>query len=381
MIDALGCLGQAMYDFHLCQNLSGINGTEVALQVPLGYQFEGDGFLVLRHSRHMEQQLGKARRIREYLKWLGAISGYAKEWRPDIIHWQFGFFSLFDMLLNRHLNSALPKTKVVITVHDTNPARPTLNNIIARRAFFKGADGIVVHSQEAAKDYPRWIKRSEQEQKIQVIPHGPYPSYDGSKYQTQEIRSAFGIPKEGPVLITIGSINENKGIVGSISIISELQKLQPSANYVIAGSAGNRPVNGILEARSKSFDPERIHVINRYLADEEIEMLHQIADFSLLIYKTSATSGAAIRSLCSGVPVICNQQPGFCAIVKDGANGLILEGISPEENAQKILAAFRDENRLRQMKERSLSTYEGLTWDQIALMHHRLYEEILTQHG
>jgi glycosyltransferase involved in cell wall biosynthesis len=166
-----------------------------------------------------------------------------------------------------------------------------------------------------------------------------------------------------------------------LTLVAELQKLCPALNFLIGGSSGGRDRSTLLKEKSKAPWPERIVILDRHLTDEEVDQAHRIADFSLLIYRVSATSGAAVRSLCAGVPVIANDRPGFRAVVKDGLNGFMAGEIDPASEARRIHRVLKDPEALKAMKENALTSYHGITWDRVALEHYHFYRELLGSHA
>lgn len=380
MIDALGVLGQAMYDLRLCENLAALNGNNIVLEVPECFRYSSYLFSIRRSSKHMERELGKVRRTWEYLKWLKGLAARARQWQPDIIHWQFGFFSLFDYFTTRYLQAALPQTRVVTTLHDARPVRPTWNNVIARKHFFRTADGVVVHSEEARNDYRRWTGALARLAQVKVILHGPYDAPKSLDLSHGDIRRHFGLDSQGPVIISIGSINENKDFPRGLKLVAELQKLDPQVNFFIGGSSGGRDLSALQKWKKQAAAPVKIVIMDRYLTDDEMDQAHSIADFSLLIYKISSTSGAAVCSLCAGVPVICNDRPGFRAVVKDSLNGFMVKEDDPVGEARRIYQFLQNPGAMKFLKKNALASFQGITWDQVAREHFNFYQELLESH-
>jgi len=377
MIDALGVLGLAIYDLRLCESLAALNGGSVTLEVPEGFRFKSSCFTIRRGSRHMEKELGKLSRIWDYLKWLQGIAVRAREWQPDIIHWQLGFFPFFDLLVTRRLKAAIPRARVVITVHDARAGKPIFSNVFARKHFFRSADGVVAHSAEARKDYQHWIGGLARPAPVTVILHGPYDAPESSDLSPGDIRRHFGLDSQGPVIISIGSINENKDFATCFKLVAELQKKCPGVNFLIGGSSGGEDLSPLFEWQRQVPSPEKIVILDRYLTDDEVDQAHRIADFSLLIYKLSATSGAAIRSLCAGVPVIGNDRPGFRAVIQDGWNGFVVKENDTESEAQRIYQFLQNPEVFKTMKENAQATYQEVTWEQVAREHYNFYQELM----
>jgi glycosyltransferase involved in cell wall biosynthesis len=376
MVDGLGYLALALYDHRLCGALASISGLELLVEVPDCYPFVPSGYDLRRHSRHMDRDLGKLARALEYAKWLRNMAKNAASFQPQIIHWQVPLFPFMDLMIGYYLKKCLNPVRFIVTIHEANPAHLTLNNVIGRKTFMRRADGIICHSQAAEEEYRSWLPRIRPESKFKIIPHGPSPAPETSNLSHLEIRKYFNIRPESKIIISVGSINQRKDFEKSLRVISELQQISPEIAFIIAGTSNNSENSKIESLKAKAARPENIQIINRYLSESEVDMLHCIAEFSLLLYKSSVSSGAAVRSLCAGVPVICNALPGMKAVVQDGENGLVLSTETPGEGARRIYAILQERASLQKMKQKALATHQDLTWDRVAALHHTFYQEV-----
>jgi len=309
-----------------------------------------------------------------YLFWLIKLIFFSSKWKPDIIHWQFGFFPLFDLLCIRILKMKRD-IRMISTIHDVEPAHRSLNNLLFRRSFFSIFNGLVSHSEKSKKYFLKWMGPLKKISIIKIIPFGPFSFPDTKKFKNINIRKKFNIPQDGQIILSLGTINENKNLEKSLKIIFNLQRKMPLINYIIAGSSGGKSIQKLINLRDKSSFPKKIIIINKFLTDKEVDMLYFIADVSLHNYKTCATSAAAIQSLCMGVPVFCNKLPGFIACVENYINGLIL----PENNkeaTEKIYKVIINRKLLDSLKKGAKNSYADYSWKDIAIMHVDFYSEL-----
>ena len=87
----------------------------------------------------------------------------------------------------------------------------------------------------------------------------------------------------------------------------------------------------------------RINFHSRVAADAVPKHLMQ-ADFSVLVrpvalYSMAGFPTKVVESLAAGVPVICNRTSNIDEYVRDGVEGILLEGNSPRDFAQGLLRA------------------------------------------
>lgn len=374
IIDALGSKLIAFYDLKLCESLSELNNN-VTLWVPTIYKFTSKKFNIQKSSLHNDRELNVFYRTLHYIFWLFRVIFFSYKWKPEIIHWQFGFFSFFDFICLKILKIR-KKWKNILTIHDIEPAHLRFNNLFFRKPFFRQFNGLISHSNEAKRFFLKWIGSINKRTRINVIPFGPFIFNRAKNLSESQIRKLFNISKNGPIILTLGTINENKDYVKCLNIIFSVQKKLPFINYIIAGSTGEEIVRKLIKTKFKAPFPEKIIIINKFLTDEEVDLLHSIADISLLIYKSSATSGAAIKSICSGVPVLCNNLPGFSACIKNNENGMILSNDN-EKDSQKIYDVLINREILDSLKRGAKNSYKDYTWQDIATMHFNFYKEVL----
>jgi len=374
MVDGCACHSLGYYDLELCRSLASLKEIEVHLVVPRDFKQKSRELEITTYSAHMDKHLNKPKRIFEYLKWLSMIFRLTKRFRPQIIHWQKGFFCSLDFLLNYLIRVGYRNMIFVVTVHDVKALAPTFNLTFSRKKFFSFFDGFIFHSEEAKDEFVEWYNSSKLT--FTVLPHGPLLR-KANKVQREDILGKYEIAMNGPVILSLGTINTNKDYKACLALISEMQKIQSNINYVMAGFGDNQYATYIRNEIQKTTYPSHIKFINRELLDEEVVLLHQISDFALYLYRNCTTSGAAIHSLCLGTPVICNDLPGLRSIVKDYGNGLIACPESPQRTARKIIDVINKPQLMKRLRDNALNSYKDATWNEIAWKHFAFYRQLL----
>jgi len=374
MVDACACHSLGYYDLKLCRSLASLKEIEVHLVVPRDFKQKSREIEITTYSAHMNKHLNKPKRIFEYLKWLSVVFRLTKKFKPQIIHWQMGFFCLLDFLLSYSIRAWYKNIIFVVTIHDVKPVHPTFNNTFLRKKFFSFFDGFIFHSEDAKDEFIAWHNISNLI--FTIIPHGPLLRR-ANKAQRQDVFRKYQIPMNEPVILSLGTINTNKDYKACLTLISEMQRIKSNINYLIAGFGDNQYATYIRNEIQKTTYPSRIKFVNRELLDEEVVLLHQISDFALYLYKNCTTSGAAIHSLCLGTPVICNGLPGLRSIVKDYDNGLIACPESPQRTARKIVDVLNKSQLMKRLRDNALNSYKNVTWNEVAWKHFTFYKQLL----
>lgn len=374
MVDGSASHSLGHYDLELCRSLASLKEIEVHLVVPKDFKQKSREIDITAYSAHMNKHLNKPKRIFEYLKWLTVVFHLTEKFKPQIIHWQMGFFLLLDFVLNSSIRVWCKNIIFVVTVHEVKAVNRTFNNTFLRNRFFSFFDSFIFHSEDAKNEFIEWYNSSNLI--FTIIPHGPLLGR-ANKTQRQDVFRKYEIPMNEPVVLSLGSINTNKNYKACLTLISEMQKIQSNINYIIAGFGDNQYATYIRNEIQKTTYPSRIKFINRELSDEEVVLLHQISDFSLLLYKNCTTSGAVVHSLCLGTPVICNDLPGLASVVKDYDNGLIACPESPQRTARKIIDVINKPQLMKRLRDNALDSHKDVTWNEIAWKHFTFYKQLL----
>jgi glycosyltransferase involved in cell wall biosynthesis len=109
---------------------------------------------------------------------------------------------------------------------------------------------------------------------------------------------------------------------------------------------------------------EKVRVVDRYVANEEVATYFAAADAVALPYRSATGSGIAQIAYGAGVPVIATRTGGLEEVVEEGVSGLL---VAPEQPAAlaRAVERFFDEGlgpRLREgvARVRGRYTWSGL---------------------
>lgn len=196
------------------------------------------------------------------------------------------------------------------------------------------AAGAVVTMTGTARD--RLIQRyAVDPTKVSVIPHG------AAQHDT-----APATANARPHLLTWGLIGPGKGIEWALRALAELQDLDPSPTYTVAGKTHPKVIAQHGEAyraalhllgaqlglsSSVRYDP--VYRDNRALSE-----LIKSADVVVLPYdsREQVTSGVLIEAVAAGIPVVATQFPHAVELLTRGPGLLV-----PHQRPKAMAAAVR----------------------------------------
>lgn len=246
--------------------------------------------------------------------------------------------------------------RLVWTAHNITPHEPLfLNDRCAHRFLAKRADRIIVHNQAARKQLQ---ELGDIGTPVAVIPHGSYIGVFPNTYTAADARARLGVRQDNTVFLSFGLIRPQKGIEKLLKTFAGYDN--PKAVLLVVGQARDSALRTAIEAAA-SRDP-RIRLVLEYVPNDEAQYYFNAADFAVLPYEQSTTSGVAVLACSFACPIIVPQQTAFEEFPAEAQvsyqQGALLEALE---------AAARLPKTERQRKSQAALVFaEGLSWKAIA---------------
>jgi teichuronic acid biosynthesis glycosyltransferase TuaC len=165
-------------------------------------------------------------------------------------------------------------------------------------------------------------------------------------------RTKWGLG-DGPVLITVGTLNENKG---QHLVIDALKQL-PSVQYLIAGTG---PDGAALAARAQAAGvADRVKLLGG-VPHADLHTLFNAADIAVQPSASEGLANAWVEAMACGTPVIAADIPSAHEAIDGALAGRIIARTPAAIVAavQELLAARPDRSEL------SARTHARFSWDQ-----------------
>ncbi len=225
--------------------------------------------------------------------------------------------------------------KLVWTVHNIEPHIERHSELVAelRDALFVAADLVHLHSAHALNAMLRvW---NPDRRKLRVIAHGDYGSLYPRIYR-ETARKALQVPDAGMAALLPGRINSYKQ---PLELINAFLKVAGREDrLIISGFLG--PDSGDLSIATE--DP-RILLRDGFASPEDLATAFAAADFVVLPYKRSLTSGSAFLAATLGRAVLGPDAPGIRdAVSSPPRTGVIYDPEAPDALKAALARAFAD---------------------------------------
>jgi UDP-glucose:(heptosyl)LPS alpha-1,3-glucosyltransferase len=207
--------------------------------------------------------------------------------------------------------------------------------------------------------------------KIVTIPNGINLSrFDPSNVSSRaKVRLGFGVPKDVPLLLFVGSQYRLKGLR---FVISALAEMKTKAVLLVVGGDNAAPYKRLAE---------QLGVLDRVIfagARSDLPRIYPAADAFVLptLYETFAL--VCLEAMASGLPVFATPVGGIEDYLVDGNNGFHIER-NATDIAAKLDRVLNNPRLLARVRERGLDTAKGYAWEKIAKQYLRLFDELIAE--
>lgn len=252
--------------------------------------------------------------------------------QPDVVvfQWWNSFWSPCYTTIARLLRGR--GLKVIFLVHNVMPHEERFFDRPLVKMAFRQADGFIVQSE------------SEQQRLVALLPAArilncPHPIYDlpeSKPISKADARQALGIPLEVPLLLFFGIVRPYKGLSYLIDALGMLQDVKPQPHLLVAGEFWEQAGEYRSKIAALHLVPS-VHLIDRYIPDEEVPALFAAADIFVAPYINGTQSGAIKLAMGAGLPLILTQPLVSEAALANSRASLVV----PPADASVLAKAIR----------------------------------------
>jgi glycosyltransferase involved in cell wall biosynthesis len=311
---------------------AGAEGQLVALALsldPARYQVR---IALLKHENHFAAELAArgvpvaALRRRGYWD-LGLdlrLLRLVRDFRPDVLHSFLFLANLHAALVGRL--ARVPAVVVSQRSSNSSNLSPFWRRV-ARRSQ-RLADRLILNSQalraeEEAAGFPP--------ERIVVVPNGV-----ARRETTALDRTALGLPA-GPLVLSIGRLEERKGQGYLIEAWAAVHRREPSARLVLLGDGPTRPE---LERKARELGLQDCVRLGGFQA-----RVAEYLDAGDALVHPSLTEGmpnVVLEAMAAGKPVVATRVGGIPELVADGESGLLVAPRDPAALADALIRLIRE---------------------------------------
>jgi glycosyltransferase involved in cell wall biosynthesis len=261
-------------------------------------------------------------------------------------------------------------TRVILVCDNLVPHEPRFYDAAFSAWMLRNSDGYLVMSDSVERDLDT-LKPGAPRRRV---PHPFYAQFDRGRWTRESARESLGL--SGDVALFFGYVRHYKGLDTLLTAWRRVREQRPGATLVVAGEFYEKP--DAYEALALAAGGVRM--LNRYIADDEVEALFRAADVTVLPYRSGTQSGVTHVAYALGSPVIATTVGGITETVRDGETGLTCPPEDPEALARTIVRFFAEG-----LRERMAAPIAALraehSWDALARSTVELIDELKPSRG
>ena len=261
-------------------------------------------------------------------------------------------------------------TRVILVCDNLVPHEPRFYDAAFSAWMMRNSDGYLVMSDSVERDLDT-LKPGAPRRRV---PHPFYAQFDRGRHTRESAREALGLT--GDVALFFGYVRHYKGLDTLLMAWKRVRADRPGATLVVAGEFYEKPESYEALAREAGG----VRLLNRYIADDEVEALFRAADVTVLPYRSGTQSGVTHVAYALGSPVIATNVGGITETVHDGETGLTCPPEDPDALARTITRFFADGLR-EQMAAPIAALKAAHSWEALAASTESLIDELKPARG
>lgn len=283
------------------------------------------------------------------LQLINAFVLHAKN-RYDLIHSHW----LLPQGLNGALFSKITGIPHVVTVHGGDIFGLNVGILSRLKGFAVDcADAVTVNSSVTGKAVTE-LEPKPKTNNLYTIPMGVADLRNVGREEINDFNSKYRCD-EGPVLLFVGRLVEEKGVGDFLEAISLLVENTPNITAVIVGSGQDREK---YEEKSHELGlSEKVSFVGA-VNPEDVSVYYKSADIFVGPSKKAYHGGvegqglAFIEAMLAEIPVVATASGGIVDSVIHEETGLLVDEGSPEGIATAVLRLFSDQKLSEKLKKR-----------------------------
>jgi glycosyltransferase involved in cell wall biosynthesis len=276
---------------------------------------------------------------------------------PDIVHVQYLPMLQSRLPLDLWFVQFCRKrgSKIVLTVHDLLPHDTGEAHKQAFRDLYRMVDGIICHSGNIQTRLREEF--SVPEEKVAVIPHGPF-FYDLPSTESEQTLRSFNLEPGKLLVLWQGIIFPYKGIDLLLNAWQQVEANNDDAFLLIVGTGAPEFAEQIRDQISR-LGLKRVQLHLRFISTEELVALYRAADIVVYPYRAITTSGALATGLALGKTIVASNLPVFRELLTDRENALLVDPNNSAELAAALLELSTDSRLRSRLSATVIAMYFG----------------------
>ncbi len=261
-----------------------------------------------------------------------------KEEKADLVvfDWWQPFFGPCHYIISFLLKKQYKGKILFITENFISHESRFIDSFLTKLGL-RNADSFLTLSDVVAKD----LEKISHGRKIYRSSLPPFDCYlTGDNFSKNESRKELNLSDNDKVLLFFGYVRKYKGLDILIDALPRATKLIPELKLLIVGEFYDDVSKYVSQVKKLGLQ-EKVIIVNKFVANEEVGKYYTAADVTVLPYRSATQSAVLNVSYSFGKPVIATKVGGLTEFVKNNYTGIIVAPESNDEIAAGIIQFFR----------------------------------------
>jgi len=274
------------------------------------------------------------------IRFVGVISFWAKVFlilrkvNPDIIHAQS-----IGICIPAFIAKKLLRKPYVVWGQGSDVYLPGKFIKSISKLVLKNANTVIALTEDMKREMQKIYSRD-----VSVIPNG----IDLNNFKSvsrKKARSKLQIKEDEKIILFVGTLRPVKGVRYLIEAMSGINQECPKVKLLLVGDGVDMPY---LKRIVKHLNLKEFVTFVGKVPNENVSQYMAASDIFVLPSLSESFGIVNLEAMTFGLPIVATRVGGLPEIIKDGANGFLVEPKNPRQIAEKILLLLED-NELKEI--------------------------------
>jgi glycosyltransferase involved in cell wall biosynthesis len=213
---------------------------------------------------------------------------------------------------------------------------------IEQKPLLSASDQILTVSQELIRDLKKWYGVQVANKSTTVCNGIDTVHFSQNLDQRDNIRSQYGIHDNEILLMTLGTLNKEKGHHLALEALAEIKRKIQNVKLMIVGTGDHRV---ILEKKIRDLNLDNNVILAGFVDHQDTVKYYNGSDIFLMpTLRVEGLPFVLLEAMSCCKPIVASRIGGNKSILRDGKNGFLIKPGDVKELTEKIQTIMSNGN-------------------------------------
>ncbi|MDO8461385.1 MAG: glycosyltransferase family 4 protein [Deltaproteobacteria bacterium] len=340
--------------------LTGYEGKKIEVELPPSLRIIPIGKTIPIYSNHSFAKVTVGWNLG------GKIKKILEEEKFDLLHIHSPMMPILPLLFEKYTNT--------LTIGTIHTYFDSFGALFFYRLFRKGVqaylnklDGFIAVAPCCLESLDLFFHYSRD--KLEIIPNG-VDTHWSETHSGRIDKYADGTPN----ILFLGRLDPRNGLDLLLDAFPQVLKKVPKARLIVIGDG---PLRSFYEKKASPFLGENVFFEGQ-INDTRPEYFATSDVFCYPATK-SAFSVTVLEAMACGKPVVATENKGFCDMMQNGVNGILVEQGRADKLAEALVQVLQDKNLAKKLSDNGREMIRNYSWETITDRVLAFYDKISLQ--